>query len=344
MKWVNEIIIPAAMGLVVIAILVIMRGVLNFVIGLPIWLIGIVLAVCGTIIFILFNMIVGFYRNGKEGFVFMEARKTGKLVICDVEVGTNMAEFVLGEKKDPKSPLFEDDKSGVKLDPTMVSAHSEPMSFPGGLKIIGFGYKDFLPQTSRNHLAFKGIVDYFTDGEKNADKEHPAKKLDFLTANEKIALVRKPEHFLEADLKTLVGKYFKTRNEGEGDGKRTIYFRIWPKVDEKGEQVYKDGKEVWFEQQVNIPELIRAVQQMKSDISKLPIHTGYFCMNEAFKFNNVAYTAQHVAELKNLLWQLAAEEAKAWDRIWTYGCIIIGIIGVTGLCFFVIGKFGSGGA
>lgn len=342
MKWANEIIIPAAMGLVVIAILVIMRGVLNFVIGLPLWLIGIVLAVAGTTIFILFNMIIGFYRHGKEGFTFMEARKTGKLVICDVEIGTNNAEFVLGEKKDPKSPLFEDDKSGVKLDPTMVSDHSEPMSFPGGLKIIGYGYKDFLPQTTRNHLAFKAIVDYFAAGERGDDKDHPAKKLSFLTPKEKIILISKPEHFLEADLKMFVGKYFKTRYDGNGDAAKTVYFRIWPKVDPMtGQQVYKaDGTEVWYEQQVEIPELIRAVQQMKSDIGKLPIYTGYFCMNEAFKNNNVAYTAQHVADLKNLLYQLATEAAKAWDRIWTYGCIIIGIIGVTGLAFFAIGKYG----
>jgi hypothetical protein len=252
----------------------------------------------------------------------MDGRRDGKLVICDVEVGTNNAEFILGEKEDPKSPLFKDEKSGVKVDPSMVSAYSEPMNFAGGLKIVGYAYKDLLPQTTRNHLAFKAIVDYFRAGEENDDKTHPAKALAFLTEKEKIELISKPEHFLEADLKTKVGKYFKTRTDDKT--KAVEYYR----------QFQKDGK--WYEQTVDIPELIHAVQQMKADINKLPIAMGYFSMNEAFKYNNVAYTAQHVSALKNLLTQLITEDLLGKLNLWTYGCIMIGCLGMVVIGIYVL--------
>jgi hypothetical protein len=337
MNWMTEIGVPAALGLLLIGIMYVMKGVLNFVIGLPIWIIGCAVVVAGTIIFILFNIVTGFYRYGPEGFIFMQARKQGLLVINDVEIGTNNAEFILGEKTDPKNPLFKDEKSGVKVDPSMVSAYAEPLRFKGGLNIVGYAYRDILPQTTRNHLAFKAIVDYFSAGERSEDKDqknqHPAKLLAFLTPNEKIELISKPEHFLEADLKTKVGKYFKTRTEG----KNIIYFRIWPKKDEKGEQVYdKDGKEKWYEQTVDIPELITCIQQMKSDINKLPIHEGYFSMNEAFKYNNVAYTAQHLSALKNLLVQIINEDWLKKMNWLQMGTVIIGIIAVLIIGIYVL--------
>jgi hypothetical protein len=322
MRWLADIGIPAFLGMVIIAVLFLMKGVLNFVIGLPMWMIGCALVVVGVPMFIMINILTSFYRFAPEGFTFMDARRDGKLVICDVEVGTNNAEFILGEKEDPKSPLFKDEKSGVKVDPSMVSSYSEPMNFKGGLKIVGYAYKDLLPQTTRNHLAFKAIVDYFNEGENNEEKTHPAKALSFLTEREKIELISKPEHFLEADLKTKVGKYFKTRVDEKT--KAVEYYR----------QFQKDGK--WYEQTVEIPELIHAVQQMKTDINKLPIAMGYFSMNEAFKYNNVAYTAQHVAALKNLLTQLITEDLLGKLNLWTYGCIMMGIIGITGLCVYVL--------
>ena len=322
MRWIADIGIPAFIGLVLIGLLFFMKGVLSFVIGLPVWMIGAALVVAGVPIFIMLNMLTSFYRYGREGFLFMDARRDGKLVICDVEVGTNNAEFVLGEKEDPKSPLFKDEKSGVKVDPSMVSAYSEPMNFVGGLKIVGYAYKDLLPQTTRNHLAFKAIVDYFRAGEENDDKTHPAKALAFLTEKEKIELISKPEHFLEADLKTKVGKYFKTRTDEKT--KSIEYYR----------QFQKDGK--WYEQTVEIPELIHAVQQMKSDINRLPIAMGYFSMNEAFKYNNVAYTAQHVSALKNLLTQLITEDLLGKLNLWTYGCIMMGCLGMVVLGIYVL--------
>jgi hypothetical protein len=342
MRWLVDVGIPVFIGMVICVILFLMKGILGFVIGLPMWMIGVGVIIMGIPIFIMFNMLSSFYRFGKEGFVFMDARRQGKLVICDVEVGTNNAEYILGEKEDPKSPLFIDEKAGVKVDPSMVSAYSEPMRFARGLNIVGYAYNSILPQTNRNHLAFKAIVDYFHAGERS-EKAHPAKELAFLTENEKIELISKPEHFLEADLKTKVGKYFKTRQTTGADGKPTggvIYFRSWPKKNPDGTTVIdpKTGHEIWQEMTVEIPEMVTAVQQMKADINKLPIATGYFSMNEAFKYNNNAYTAQHVSALKNLLTQRITEDFLSKFNAWTYGTILVACLGMVVLGIYVLSQ------
>lgn len=333
MRFLAEIIIPAAGAILLCVVVFLMKGVLSFVIGLPIWMLAIAGILAGAIMFIQLNLLTAFFRYGREGFTFMEARRKGMLVICDVEVGTNNAEFILGEKADPKSPLFKDEKSGIKVDPSMISAYSEPMRFPGGLNIVGYAYKDMLPQTTRNHLAFKAITTYFRDGENTPDKidpedktkriVHPAKTLAFLTDHEKIEIISKPEHFLEVDLKTILGSYFKVREEGG----KVIYYR----------QFQKDGK--WFEHTVEVPELVDAVQRMKADINKLPIAMGYFSMNEAFKNNNSAFTAQHVSTLKSLLTQLITEDIMSKVNLWTYGLIGMGILAVFFGGVFVLIKF-----
>jgi hypothetical protein len=340
MRFLAEIIIPAAGAVLLCIVVFLMKGVLSFVIGLPVWMIAIAGILAGVVIFIQLNLLTAFFRYGREGFTFMEARRKGMLVICDVEVGTNNAEFILGEKTDPKSPLFKDEKSGVKVDPSMISAYSEPMRFPGGLNIVGYAYRDMLPQTTKNHLGVKAIIQYFRNGEETPDRidpedktgkkkiVHPAKTLAFLTDNEKFELIRKPEHFLEVDLKTKLGSYFKTKEVTDGQDKRVIYYR----------QFQKDGK--WFEQTVEVPELINAVQSMKADINKLPIAMDcYFSMTEAFKNNNSAFTAQHVSALKSLLTQLITEDIMSKVNLWTYGLIGMGILAVFFGGVFVLIKF-----
>jgi hypothetical protein len=312
MSLLGDIAVPAVLGLVVIGILYVAKGFLSFVLGVPLWMIASVVVAALTLVFIPTNILLGFMRYGGEGFIFMQARKDGIPVICDVEIGTGNAEFILGTKKNPKDPLFEDEQSGVKVDPSLVSAYAEPLRMSGGLNIMGYAYHDWLPQTTRNHLAFKAIVDYF--------QSEPMKELMFLTDKEKIELISKPEHFLEADIKTKISKYFKSKKVGES----IIYFR----------QFQKDGK--WYEQEIKTVEVIELIQKAKADITKLPIATGYFCMNEAFRYNNVPYSAQHLAQLKNLLRQLIDAEWMKMMNWMQYGIIICAIMGMTILGIYIL--------
>ena len=312
----GDIAVPAILGLLVIGVVYVAKGYLSFVLGVPLWIILSAAVAVLVLVFIPVNMLMSFFKYGKEGFVFMQARKDGTPVICDVEIGTSNAEFIIGTKKNPKDPLFEDEQSGVKVDPSLISAYAEPLRFSGGLNIIGYGHHNWLPQTARNHLAFKAIVEYFNSPD--------MKDLMFLTDKEKIELISKPEHFLEADIKTKVGKYFKTKKSSDDKDAKTIYYR----------QFQKDGK--WYEQEINIPEIITLIQKAKADITRMPIATGYFCMNEAFKYNNVPYSAQHLAQLKNLLKQLVDAEWMKMMNWMQYGIIICAIMGMTILGIYIL--------
>ena len=314
MSLITDVGVPAGLGAIVLVIIFFMKGFLSFIIGVPIWILAMALVVVLLGIFIPVNILMSFFRYGKEGFTFMNARKNGKPVLVDVEIGSNNAEFVVGDKENPKDPLFKDEASGVKVDPSLVSAYAEPLRFPGGLEIYGYAYHNWLPQTTRNHLAFKAIIEYFH----NEPKMH---ELNFLMEKEFIELISKPEHFLEADLKTKVGKYFKKK---AGESGAITYYR----------QFEKDGK--WYEQEISMPRIIELLHQAKADITKLPIATGYFSMNEAFKYNNVSYSAQHLSQLKSLLQQLMFDKMSSLVNWMQYGTIIIGILAVLIIGIYVM--------
>jgi hypothetical protein len=317
MKLIYEMVIPVGMGILILAALFLMKGVIGFVIGLPLYMLLGAAVIPGVIIMILLNILLKIRRYGKEGFVFMQARNDGLPVLIDVEIGTGNAEFVVGEKANPKDITFKDESSGVKIDPSLVSAHAEPLRFPNGLDIFGYAYHNWLPQTTRNHLAFKAIIEY-----RHRDEE--MKQLDFLPDKEFIELISKPEHFLDADLKTKVGKYFKTKKDDAGAPK---YYRQYSEM---------VGNEVkWFEEEIEIPEIIRLINKAKGDITNLPIATGYFSMNEAFKYNSVAYSAQHLSQLKILIEKLADEKYAKLMNWMQYGIVGLMLLCGTGVCIYL---------
>lgn len=331
MSLLSDILVPLGAGVAIILVIIIaLKGILGTIVGVPLWFIACFIVAALTLFFTPANIVIGFWKFGKEGFTFMDARKTGTMVICDVEVGTGNAEFIIGKKIDPKDPIFMDEQSGVKMDPTMVSAYADPLRLPGGLNIIGFAHDSLLPQNHRNHLAFKRIIEYLHN-------ESIMKQLLFMTDKEIVELLKKPEHFLEADVKTKVGKYYKARVVEEDGNKRVAYFHEFQK-----KVIQTDGSEIvkWFRQEIPInsddesnPGIVQLVRRAKSDIERLPLlpesGSTYFCMNEAFKYNPVSYTAQYASWLKNILQRMADMNAMKWFNWWTMGLIAMGIIGVT---------------
>lgn len=341
----KDAIAPVGFGIVIIAILFILKGWLNYTFGIPIWILGMAVVVAIIPIMALVSILISFYKYAPEGFVIMECRREGRDAIADTEIGTGVTEIMVGVKRDPKDPIYSDDAGGVKVDPSLVSQYSEPLRLAGGLNMFGWAHHSMFPQTTRNHLAFKGIEEYFKEIEEKAKKRGATSEdqqmgsLEFLTLNEKIELLMKPEHFLEEDTKTKVGRYFKKRSVDAGAATTVQYFRQWPKTDAEGNQVLNaDGKAVWIEQVVDIPTIIHAIQRARADLQKRPIPWGYYCMTEAFKYNNVPYTAQHLSSLKTLLQQLRDEYWMKMMNWMQYGMIIVGIIGITILGIYVLGS------
>jgi hypothetical protein len=325
MSLITDMLLPAGFGAAMVALIFFARGLFAAVYGVPLWILAIAAVVVGTLLFIPVSIVANFYKNGREGFVFMQCRKEGIPCICDVEIGTGNAEFIAGIKDDPKSPVFKDEQSGLKVDPSLISAFAEPLRFSGGLNVIGYGHHNWLPQTHKNHLAFKAIEDYFNPDIENrpwmrmtkAEKE----ELCCFSIHEKIELISKAEHFLEADTKSKLGKYFKTARDQAGN----------PMLDEAGNQIYYrpfsgKGGEPLVQHDVTVPNMIGLIRKARSDIEELPIATGYYSMKEAFVNNNTPYSAQHLLNLKNLLRQLADAQWMKMMNWMQYGIIICAII------------------
>lgn len=328
--------VPAAFGAAICVVIFLLKGLFSYVLGVPLWLIAMFIVIALTVAFVPTNILFGFFRYAKEGFVFMEARKRGLPVITDIEIGTGNAEYVLGEKINPKDPLFEDEQSGVKMDPSLVAAYADPLRFPGGLNIIGYAHDSLLPQNHKNHLAFKAIIEYLNPENENEPwmvlSKSEKMELTAFSTKELIELIKKPEHFLEADVKTKLGKYFKPGTDENGKNL----------LDEHGNQVYvrqfqsKDG--TWIEQ-TTLPDMILLIRKAKQDIDRLPIATGYFCMKEAFVNNPVAYTSQYASQLKGLLQQLARLDAMKDDKKWFWIVAICAVIGTVTICAVVLNNF-----
>lgn len=327
---VKDIGFPVAGGLGLCAIIYFfLRAPLSIVFAVPLWLMLIAIIIAFVLFITPSGMVLKYWRYGREGFTFMQARINGETVVEDYEVGSGNSEFVIGEKIDPKAPIFQDDQSGIKLDPTMVAAYADPRRHPGGLNIVGFAHDSLLPQNPRNHLAFAGIEGYVRN-------EPRMRALDFLPIKEIVELLKKPEHFLEADIRHKVGKYFKSTVETEDGKPRTVFYREFQKVvkDNNGNETTQ-----WYRQEIPInsenPDnlgLVQIIRMARADLEKQPILPAgkqYFCMNEAFKYNPVSYTAQHAQTMKAILQRLADLRAPKLQNLWTYGLIAMGIIGVT---------------
>ena len=83
MSLLTDILVPLGGGAVIIGvIMLLLRDLLGGIVGVPIWLIACFVIGALTLFFTPTNLLVSFWRNGKEGFTFMEARKNGTMVIC----------------------------------------------------------------------------------------------------------------------------------------------------------------------------------------------------------------------------------------------------------------------
>jgi hypothetical protein len=281
-----------------------------------------------VIVFALIGFIIREYTLNKrycpERKIIIPARKLGVPVIELIDIGSNNTVWELGTKSNSSDIKFETKYSGIRIDPILTSVGAEPKRFGGGLDVYSYAYENWLPQTIRNHLAFKAISEYF---------HTKAKDLEFLTDIEFVALISTPEMHLQHDVNVYISKYFKNKTFKDNDGHEyTKMYRQYQKVDtdqyievlDKDETILVEddssptgiskiqnpmfmkmkqipnptvGQLKWYEQEIDTPDLINRIESIKGDISRLPIAFGWFSGTEAFKNNAYAYTAQDLEML-----------------------------------------------
>jgi hypothetical protein len=305
-------------GLVIAAIITAMfflKSYLSLAVVLSLWIIIAVVVTILAILGLLLITIISFWKWGKEGFLFAEARKHGIPVYIDAELGSDNADFVLGEKLQPKDVMLKDTESGIKLDPSLFSADAKPMRLPLGLDLYIYSYYNYMPQSIRNHAAFKAIKDY---------KDRECKDLAFLSDKEFIELVSDPEHFLRQNAQQKINKYFKLVSIEQPDGKS---------VTKNVRQFHDEKTGQWIEQDIQIDTVIQHISQARNDIAKLPIMGGLLAGNEAFRYNSVPYSSQHLGHAFMLIKERLNEE---WSKKMDWIAMATPLLAVGGIIIIII--------
>lgn len=242
-------------------------------------------------------------RYCPERKIIIKARQTGCPVIELTDIGSGNTVWELGTKSNVNDIKFDTQYSGIRIDPVLTSVGCEPKRFGGGLDVYGYAYENFLPQTHRNHLAFRAIIEYF---------HTKATDLEFLTDIEFISLISTPETHLPHDVMIYISKYFKNIQVEDRGKKYTKMVRQFERTDtreflEVADAAAPDGisripnpdfgMTEWIEQDITTPDLVNRIETIKRDIMRLPIAFGWYSGTEAFKNNAYGYTAQDLEML-----------------------------------------------
>ena len=347
----KHIIIGAAIVIVTGVAMFLLKGILSVGITIGLWILVIAIVTVAVIIFVLAATIVGYLRFGAEGFLFSKARRNGKAVYIDTELGSQISEFAIVDKTSPKDVVLKDEESGIKVDPSMLDSNAKPMRFPGNLDIYIYTYYNYMPQSISNHAAFKVIKGYF-------DAECP--DLQFLSIKEFIELISDPEHYLERNALVKLNKYFKVAEKHDANGnpvmemlpngtqkpKLTFVREFTTEVDDIDPVTNeKVGTHMGIVQQdLDLPELLRHLTKARIDISKLQIPGGLIAGTEAFKYNSVAYSSQHLGHVLMLYEQKIRDAMKGMFDMFTVGLVALMILGGVGICIYIISMaFGKSG-
>lgn len=341
-------------GLIILATSVAMymlKGVLSFGFVVPLWLIVIIIISVMVVIAILILNIVGYLRYGSEGFLFAKARQNGLAVYLDSELGSGIADFALAEKASPKDVVLKDEESGIKVDPSMLDSNARPMRLKGGLDLYLYSFYNFMPQSVNNHAAFATINKYFKE---------QCRELNFLSVKEFVELISDPEHFLERNTAIKLNKYFKLGEATDKNGApilvkandgtmvpKLVYVRRYEDWIE--EYTNDDGVAIprhlgMVEQDLEISTTIQLIAKARQDISVLPIMGGLLAGDEAFKYNSVAYSSQHLGHVLMLYYTKMMEDIKGQIETWMYIIGLVAIIGAIGVSVYIASMAFKGGA
>lgn len=257
------------------------------------------------IIALLVGYIVREYQMNRkycqERPIIIKSRRDGIPIIELMDIGSGNAVWELGTKKNVNDIKFDTQYSGIRVDPVLTTVGCEPKRFGGGMDVYSYAYENWLPQTHRNHLAYRAIITYFHE---------KAKDLEFLTDIEFVALISTPETHLAHDIMIYINKYFKNVNVTIGNKtvKRAVRreqildpdeFILVPKEDGTSEKLANPtyNQLIWVETEINPADLINRIEEIKKDIYMLPIAFGWYSGTEAFKNNSYAYAAQDLEML-----------------------------------------------
>lgn len=288
-----------------------------------------------------------------ERNIIISARRNGIPIIELIDIGSGNAVWELGTKKNVNDIKFDSQYSGIRVDPILTTVGCEPKRFGGGMDVYSYAYENWLPQTHRNHLAFRAIVDYF---------KTKAQDLGFLTDIEFVSLISTPETHLAHDITIYINKYFK--NITTTVGGRTVKKSVRREqivdpdefvmgvsddgkpaalVDEHGEKIRNPTYQqlVWVETEILPADMINRIQEIKKDIYNLPICFGWYSGTEAFKNNSYAYAAQDLEMLLIIHDKLQLADMLKKINMMTYAIAALIVMVGGAIAFYIINMVGK---
>ena len=334
----GDLIIITVIAVVICVIAFVAKGLLALPFAIAGWILLIALVVVAWPIFLFGLTIVRYWFGAPEGFMIMTSRATGVPLLLDLELGSNNADLVLGEKESPKAMVFKDDESGTKVDPAMLSNACSPIRLPKGLDLYLYGYFDFMPQNPTQSAAYKAIEQYF-----HSDK---CKDLHFLTTVEFIELISDPEHYLEHNALMKLNKYFKVAP------KMTVVdgVAVPATVIENGKAVpvstyvrrfTDDATGKMYDQDMDVPTMLQKIAESRNDIASLPCYIGPIAGTEAFVNNLYPYSAQHLSHVLMLNDEINKMENENKEKILLYALAVVMVCIGGGLGMYIASLAGG---
>lgn len=270
-----------------------------------------ILLIGGLVVFLvilgLIFYLLNIYKFGKEGFIFSKARRKGIPVLCVVDVGSNQAKYELGTKKKKDDIEYDNDLSGVQVDPSLTTGGVVPTRFEKGLNIYTFSTIDWLPITNSNALAYQTLNKWKT--------EH--KNYDFLTFQEFTTLISTPKHHLSHDVRNFIST------------KKPTY------------QYTENGQ--LYEAELDVDDMITLIDTARVEIAKLPIVPGFMTYNQAFEAIPQAYAAQDLELLKTLIRKQIEQEWLKKIHVMTYALAALIVMIGGGITVVIVARLGGGG-
>lgn len=81
--------------------------------------------------------------------------------------------------------------------------------------------------------------------------------------------------------------------------------------------------------------MIQLIAKARQDISVMPIMGGLIAGTEAFKYNSVAYSSQHLGHVLMLYYTKMMEDVKGQIETWMYIIGLVAIIGAIGVSVYI---------
>jgi hypothetical protein len=320
-------------------------SVLDQAIVLPQWIFFVVVLVAAASTIILLFFLMDNKKWCPERNILVKARKKGIPIIEITDLGSNQIIWELGEKTRPDDIAFKSSTgAGIRIDPILVSSGCEPKRF-NGANIYSYAFESFLPQTTKNHIAYKTILRY---------RHEKCKDLEFLQDVEFIELITRPQNHLEHDALMFLTKYFTPAiKKDEATGKEeTVNIRQYytdeedestREIDNNGNPIPGTGKIVrkLCEEEYKIDEFIKRIEDIKGDIYRLPLDLGYYAGTEAFVNNANGYIAQDLEALLSMRDKQNILDMIKKINLMTYGVIAIGIIMASCVGIYILHMTGA---